>query len=271
MDKFIPKIQPSADNNNQPLWFIFYQDQLLFCSQTEENPLPTFILPNEIKKNLQYQQYLGIWQNYNCFCAELNSPLDLTEFTWKSLRQIGQQVNEELFHLMGRALQIIHWDKDHQFCSKCGHVLDISLTERAKICPACRASYFPRLSPCIIVLIKRQTEILLARSPHFKVGMYSTIAGFIEPGETAEQTVHREVFEEVGIKIKNLHYRFSQPWPFSDSLMLGFTAEYNAGEIVIDGNEIEDAAWFSIDNLPLLPSSMSISRRLIDLFINKEF
>ena len=139
-----------------------------------------------------------------------------------------------------------------------------------KVCPKCDLHSYPRLSPSIIVLVEKGDEILLARSPHFPPGLYSTLAGFVEPGETAEEAVSREVFEEVGIQVKNIRYQLSQPWPFPHSLMLGFNAEYMAGEIKIDGVEIEDAHWYNINNLPKLPIYASIARWLINQFIDKQ-
>ena len=140
-------------------------------------------------------------------------------------------------------------------------------TEIAKICPACKFISFPRLSPAVIMSVVRGKEILLARSPRFPAGMYSTLAGFVEPGETLEETVAREVREEVNVEVCKIKYIDSQPWPFPHSLMIGFSAQYASGDIRTDNNEIEDAQWFSRDNLPLLPTRMSIARHLIELFI----
>ena len=139
--------------------------------------------------------------------------------------------------------------------------------ERAKRCPKCQLLSFPRLSPAIIVMVERgRKKILLARSPHFPTKMYSVLAGFVEPGETIEECVAREIKEEVGITVENIRYFASQPWPFPNSLMLGFTAEYAEGEIKVDGVEIAEAAWFSPDAMPAIPGRISISRRLIDYF-----
>ncbi len=143
-------------------------------------------------------------------------------------------------------------------------------TERAKECPQCGLLAFPRLSPAVIVLVQRQGELLLARPYHFTPGMYSVIAGFVEPGETLEEAVVREVREEVGIAIKDIRYFRSQPWPFPHSLMIGFTATYAGGEISLDDTEIEDAGWFRPDNLPTLPGKISIARTLIDWFLAKQ-
>jgi NAD+ diphosphatase len=123
---------------------------------------------------------------------------------------------------------------------------------------------YPRISPCIIVLVARGEEMLLARSAHFSPEVYSTLAGFIEPGESAEEAVHREILEEVGVHVKNVRYFSSQPWPFPDSLMLAFTADYESGEISIDPKEIEDAKWYGPENLPKLPTTFSIARALIE-------
>jgi NAD+ diphosphatase len=145
--------------------------------------------------------------------------------------------------------------------------MKIRRVELSKICPACKFISFPRLSPAVIMSVVRGKEILLARSPRFPAGMYSTLAGFVEPGETLEETVAREVQEEVNVEVCNIRYIDSQPWPFPHSLMIGFSAQYAGGDIRVDNNEIEDAQWFSRDNLPLLPTRMSIARHLIELFI----
>ena len=129
---------------------------------------------------------------------------------------------------------------------------------------------YPRLAPAVIMLVERGDEILLGRSPHFLPGMYSTLAGFVEPGETLEHAVAREVAEEVGVRVKDVRYFGSQPWPFPNSLMVGFRAAWESGEIVIDEREIEDAAWFTAGNLPLIPPGISIARALIDAFLREQ-
>jgi NAD+ diphosphatase len=270
---FISRIAPPEALESPALWFVFFENQLLLYKENFSQPMPEFMDMTELKAKVLFKQYLGIWQQKHCFCVEIESYENLPkDLIWQPLRTAALHfLSNDLFQLAGRALQILQWDKNHQFCGRCGNGLTASKTERAKICEPCHLSHYPRISPCIIVLIRRGREILLARSSHFAEGVYSTLAGFIEPGENAEQAAQREVYEEVGIKIKNLQYHFSQPWPFPDSLMLGFTAEHAAGEIMIDGVEIEDAGWFTIENLPSLPAPISIARKLIELFIHKEF
>lgn len=137
-------------------------------------------------------------------------------------------------------------------------------TEFAMECPSCRLTAYPRISPAVMVLVERGNDLLLARSPHFKPGVFSALAGFVEPGETLEQCAVREVREEVGIEITNLRYFKSQPWPFPNSLMIAYFADYAAGTITPDPTEIEAADWFSRDALPLLPDPVSIARQLIE-------
>ena len=171
---------------------------------------------------------------------------------------------DELFLAAGLAQHLHHWRTKTNFCGVCGgHTVD-SVAERARICERCNQIFYPRVAPSIIVLVKKGKQLLLARSPHFKEGMYSTLAGFVEPGETLEHAVKREVYEEVHIQVDNLRYVCSQPWPFPNSLMIGFYADYVAGTLAIDHNEISDAAWFDRDNLPQLPGDVSIARYLID-------
>jgi NAD+ diphosphatase len=176
-------------------------------------------------------------------------------------------MGETLFAVAGRAIQIIAWDRDHQFCSRCGAKTAAMAMERAKQCPECKLVTYPRLSPAIIVRVRRGDEMLLARNANWPQGRYSILAGFVEPGETLEETVEREVMEEVGLRVKNIKYFASQPWPFPNSLMLGFTADYDSGEITFNDQEIATADWFRADNLPQIPPPGSISRVLIDDFV----
>ena len=157
----------------------------------------------------------------------------------------------------------LQWDNQSRYCGHCGHPLESTFYITEKKCTQCQQSFFPRFSPAVMVLVQKDNHILLARGPHFQKGVYSAIAGFIDIGETAEMAVHREIAEEVGLKVTNLSYIASQTWPFPDSFMIAFKATYLSGEIKIDGHELEDAQWFSLDNLPTLPNSASIAWQLI--------
>jgi NAD+ diphosphatase len=166
--------------------------------------------------------------------------------------------------LAGRAFQIMEWDRNHQYCSRCSTPTEVRRDERARVCPSCGYTAYPPISPAIMILIVRGREILLARKKEWARGRYSALAGFVEPGEELEDTVRRETREEVGLEIKNLRYFGSQPWPFPHQLMIAFTADYASGEVTPDGVEIEEAAFFDIAKLPDLPAGISISRRMID-------
>jgi NAD+ diphosphatase len=175
------------------------------------------------------------------------------------------QVDDTLWTAAGAAVQLVEWERTHRFCGRCATPTELTAGERARRCPACGLLAFPRLAPAIIVLIERDDgRALLARGRAFPIPMYSCLAGFVEPGETLEEAVHREVFEEVGIEIDDVHYWSSQPWPFPHSLMLGFNARYADGDLVLEEKEIVDAQWYRHDDLPQIPPGMSIARRLID-------
>jgi NAD+ diphosphatase len=187
---------------------------------------------------------------------------------FRDLRVLYGNLDETLHALAGRAVQIMEWDRTHQYCGACGGPTELSETDRSRICPDCRIPQFPRVSPAMIVAVERDSEILLARSPHFPAGIYSVLAGFVEPGESAEEAVEREVMEESGLQVRDVRYFGSQPWPFPNSLMLGFTAQYDSGEIVLEDDEIEDARWFHADDMPnFFPGRMSISQWLIQDFL----
>lgn len=184
------------------------------------------------------------------------------------LRSLATLVPAELFQAAGAAVQKVEWLRSHRFCGRCGARTERHPAHEAMACPRCGQLHFPRLAPAVIVIVERGREMLLARSPHFAPGVYSTLAGFVEPGESLEDTVHREVEEEVGVRVTDLRYFGSQPWPFPHSLMVGFLARWASGEIRLGDPEIEDARWFTPEDLPpALPFPQSIARRLVDDFL----
>ncbi len=202
-----------------------------------------------------------------CECIALRLAGDAPEppgWRYAGLRSLFFSLPEQLLALAGRASQIVEWDRSHRFCGACGTPTRDKGGERAKECPACGLVAYPRVSPAMMVLVTRGSELLLARAHRFPQAMFSALAGFVEPGESIEDCVHREVFEEVGMRIEPPVYFDSQPWPFPHSLMIAYTAEYAGGDIRVDGAEIAEARWFHVDALPDLPSTISIARRLID-------
>jgi NAD+ diphosphatase len=214
---------------------------------------------------------VGTLEGGVCLAVELSVDLEPPEgMAFHGLRRLWGALDEEAWRIAGRAVQIVDWDRNHRFCGRCGTPTELNGSERSRTCPRCGLQHFPRLSPAVIVLVTRGEELLLARSPHFAKGVYSTLAGFVEPGESLEEAVAREVHEEVGVMLSGIRYFDSQPWPFPNSLMIGFTAEWAGGDLRPQPGEIEDAAWFDRshrDALPLLPSPMSIARRLIESFL----
>ncbi len=180
------------------------------------------------------------------------------------IRQLITSWSKEQFLQASRAVQLLEWRRNHKFCSHCGHPTEVHPTEYAMVCPSCRYHQYPRVNPCIITVITRgDNEILLAKSVHNKTNMYGLIAGFVEVGETLEEAVQREAFEEVGLKLKNIQYMSSQPWPFPSNLMVAFRAEYESGEIKLQEEEIADAQFFKIDQLPEIPFKGSIAHSMI--------
>ena len=190
--------------------------------------------------------------------------------TFYGLQELWALLDEDLLAVVGHANQIIHWDRTNQFCSRCGGHLEPETERRVKVCPRCGTANFPRISPAIIVAVIRANKLLLARAHRHPPGLYSVIAGFIEPGETLEDCVRREVKEETGVDVKEIRYFGSQPCPFPNSLMIAFTAKYAGGEIAIEKDEIEDAGWFKADNLPPIPPKISIAQQLIDRFVAEQ-
>jgi len=269
--KFVSGIVSPEVRSEPSWWFIFQENKLLIDQSPESVTLPFLIDLSELGLIGIRQNYLGQLDHRLCYAAEVaEGTIPPVGMAFEGLRQVYGRLDEDLFWIAARAVQIIDWDRTHQFCGRCGVPLRTKSDERAKACPQCGLLHFPRLAPAIIVLVERGNQLLLARSRHFMPGMYSVLAGFVEPGESLEEAVVREVKEEVGIEIKDIKYFGSQPWPFPHSLMIGFTAAYAGGEISLDDKEIEDAGWYTLEKLPRIPGKISIARKLIDGFLAKQ-
>ncbi len=252
-------------------WFIFAKGMLLVHLPGQEPVAICTRSPEQLGLQPIFSKYLGRYASADCFVADLEGEAPvLGDMEFRDLRGLFGALDDDIFCLAGRAIQIVHWHRDHRFCGKCGTAMIDRRSELARKCPNCNFISYPRLSPAVIMSIVRDDHILLARAPRFPAGMYSTLAGFVEPGETLEEAVCREVFEEVALRVDKIRYVASQPWPFPHSLMIGFTSTYKSGEISIDHKELEDARWFSLSELPVLPSKISISRLLIENFISAE-
>jgi NAD+ diphosphatase len=207
---------------------------------------------------------VGEWQGLPCYAADIDHLPENTSGELMSLRSLFNVAGSEAISLIVRATMLLDWRKNHRYCGKCGTPTTIRAGESSMVCPSCGLVAYPRISPVVMVLVSRGDELLLARSPRFKPGVFSALAGFVEAGETLEQCAKREVREEVGTEITNLRYFGSQPWPFPDSLMVAFFADYVSGTITPDPSEIEAAGWYSRSALPALPEPVTLARKLID-------
>ena len=217
------------------------------------------------------KHFLGYLDNKPCYvvCLEDSSPLG-DGMILTPLRNLLGRIPDSIFIVCSRSLQIDNWFISNQFCGSCGKGMKPHETERAMVCECKNNLIYPTISPCIIVLVTKGEELLLAHNKNFPGDFYSTLAGFIEPGESAESAIHREVLEEVSVKVKNISYYSSQSWPFPSQLMLGYHAEYESGEVKPDGIEIDQADWFNYQELPQVPTgNISISGQLIESFVDK--
>jgi len=264
---FKPELRQSDESETTGLFFVFEMNRLLIRRENDQVFIP---VRNDLRGcgfELIREQYIGSFKDQPCYAAETTSgDQPVKSFEFRDLRSLLSHLDEALFWVAGRANQLVDWQRTHQYCSACGQPTEDKADERAKICLQCGLVNYPRLSPAVIVAVIKEDKILLARNSRFKMPFYSVLAGFVEPGETVEQCVHREVKEEVGIRVRKIRYFGSQPWPFPNSLMIAFTAEYASGDIEVDPTELRDAGWFTKDELPQVPSSISIAGRLIEYF-----
>jgi NAD+ diphosphatase len=280
---FTPAVRLPETLSPHPWFFLCHERGLAVRRDRSRGLLPDEAEVRALGLDPTQALYLGKLRDQDCLAFALDAePKDdepstaprgakaaFAALEVEGLRKLWGALDEDLFFAAGRAMQIALWAQTHRFCGRCGGETRRDERERCARCPRCGLSSYPRISPAIIVLVRRGDEALLARSPRLPAGYYSTLAGFVDVGETLEETLAREVREEVGIAVKNPRYFGSQPWPFPHSLMLGFMAEYAGGVIAVDGDEILDARWFRADALPQVPPPLSIARKLIDAWVSE--
>jgi NAD+ diphosphatase len=265
--RFVPGHEPPTRGREEALLFAAHGLELLVEERDGAVSIPKGAALPALTEGAHF---IGTLDGVDCYAApypkgqELPAGMQLI-----TGRTLFRKVDEELLGVVGRALAIAEWDITHRFCGRDGQPTELVPGERAPRCPTCHTPHYPRLSPAVIVLITRGETMLLARASNFPEPFFSTLAGFVEPGESLEEAVRREVKEEVGVELQDVRYFGSQPWPFGRSLMVGFTAEYAGGELRVDGKEIAEAHWFTADNLPRIPPRLSIARHLIDAFLAK--
>jgi len=262
--EFLAKVV-APEEIDQAFYFVFQGSEILQNFDSKGRWIALERLQGALLDKVIQSHYLGDLAGVACFAVES----ELGSARKDNLRSLFGKCDNQIFALAGLAIQILDWYRTHKYCGRCGKETRQHDTDRAMVCGDCKIHSYPRLSPSIITLVHDDKRVLLARNHRFPEGMYSTLAGFVEPGESIEETVRREVHEEVGVKVGNLEYMGSQPWPFPNSLMLGFLAEYESGNIVLQEEEIADASWYGIDQLPGIPGKVAISRWLIDSYLER--
>lgn len=268
---FVSNFRAPAEAGESDLWFLFHDQRLLVRHEGDSLSIPRSSDLKRFELAPMPKEFLGWLDECPCYAAELPDENLMSDgFSFVGVRSLFVGQSPDVILAAGLASQLLYWSSNHRHCGKCGNFTVKKTDELALACPQCGLIQYPRLSPAIIVAVLRDHQILLAHSQRFSGKYYSVLAGFVQPGETLEECVRREVYEEVGISLKNIRYFGSQPWPFPDSLMIAFTAEYEGGDIRIDPSEITDAGWFPADHLPSIPHRVSIARQLIEWFVERE-
>ena len=264
-DNFVYAYPPAQPAPGSALWLPFSKGELLMHGS--EPHLHRGTSESVASLNLCAPLYLGALDGVPCLAADFDPDLEVPEgWTTQSLRGLFGQFSEAEYALAGYASQLLYWRRTSGFCPVCGHKTEARDGDWGRLCPECGHVSYPHVTPATLILVENGPRLLLAHKPGWG-NRYSILAGFVEPGESLEECVRREALEETGIRLDHLAYAGSQPWPYPHQLMVGFTARYAGGEIVVDGEELDHADWFTVDSLPELPSPVSLSRKMIDAWI----
>lgn len=250
-------------------WFVFNNGQVLIEKKADGYHIPCSSLPPTEVPVGSTIHTIGYLNEYPAKTYAIYHPVPGNEDSprmMKDLRASYDVLPLEEYNKAGKASQILNWDKNSRYCPMCG-VPTTQVSPIAKRCPKCRQEFYPRISPAVIVLIKKEDSILLVHARNFRGTFKGLVAGFLEPGETLEECVHREVMEETGLRIKNLKYFGSQPWPYPSGIMIGYSAEYESGTIKLQDEELSAGNFYRKDNLPEIPKKLSIARKLIDAWL----
>ncbi|MFO0593067.1 MAG: NAD(+) diphosphatase [Polyangiaceae bacterium] len=263
--RFVPGHLPEPTTGDA-FWAPFRKSELLVKSLADKRA--RLLRTDDVKAlglAVTHVHHVGTLEGVPCIAAALpDDAPDVEGCRYGGLRQAYGWLPKSELEAAMTGFQIQYWDSHHRFCPGCGAPIAMKKAERAKRCEPCARDFYPPVVPAVIVRVRRGDALLMTRAPHFPSKMYGLVAGFLEPGETLEQCVAREIREETGLVVRDVRYFGSQPWPFPHQVMVGFTAEYESGDIVVDKTELEEAAWFTREAMPQLPPPFSIARALID-------
>lgn len=255
---------------DKKLYFVFCNGEILL----EKLPDGSFSIPCSEEPPVDVKAGSNIMsvttaEGITVFAYDMENPVtDNTRYEMCGLRASYYKLSDELYKTAGKCEELLYWDRNTQYCGTCGGRMKMH-TDISKCCEKCGREVWPQLATAIIVLIRKGDEVLLVHARNFRGNFYGLVAGFVETGETLEEAVEREVLEETGLRIRNIRYFGSQPWPYPCGLMVGFNAEYQSGDIHLQDSEIAAGAWFRKDNLPEIPEKLSIARRLIDNWLEE--
>ncbi|MDD2643653.1 MAG: NAD(+) diphosphatase [Methanobacteriaceae archaeon] len=261
-DNYKIDFSDNFETNDESYYFIYNTNRELYLNENLNVPQYKDELSDFC---INFLLYIGTFKDKPCFVVNVDNN---TNTNFYSLLEI-YNMNPILYQMAGRGVLINDWYNSYKYCGHCGCKTVLDEKDMMMKCPSCGQVHYTRIAPAIIVAINNNGKLLMAKHSYHKNINYALIAGFVEAGESIEEAVHREVLEEVGIKIKNLKYMRSQSWPFPNSLMLGFTADYESGEIKVDHDEILKAKWFNVKDIELPPYDISISSWLMEDFIKK--
>lgn len=269
---YIQNMENSTEIQNSTQWFVFFKDQLLLKKSYTKEGETRYSIPIGTEPPLTPEAESTLHEvlppnGTQVRAFALKQPVDETDkWVMVGLRASYEYLSLDDYRSAGKAFQILYWDEHSRFCPVCGTAME-HLAPIMKKCPGCGNEMYPPVSTAVIVLIRKGDEILLVHARNFRGTFYGLVAGFLEAGETLEECVQREVWEETGLKVKNITYFGNQPWPYPSGLMVGFIADYESGEIKIQEDELTAAAFYSKDNLPEIPRKLSIARKLIDWWL----